>query len=87
MMKRKADEVCRWGYVAKKRRNAVGGGCSFMQSWTTEFKTSKPSNRGQTKALCTICIIDDCRRSISTILTWVPENIKISARPLNSIGN
>ena len=29
----------------------------------------------------------DCKRSISAILTWVPENIKISARPLNSIGN
>ena len=29
----------------------------------------------------------DCRRSISAILTWVPENVKISARPLNSIGN
>ena len=29
----------------------------------------------------------DCRRSISAIPTWVPENVKISARPLNSIGN
>ena len=29
----------------------------------------------------------DCRRSISAILTWVPENVKLSARPLNSIGN
>ena len=29
----------------------------------------------------------DCRRSILAILTWVPENVKISARPLNSIGN
>ena len=29
----------------------------------------------------------DCRRSISAILTWVLENVKISARPLNSIGN
>ena len=29
----------------------------------------------------------DCRRSISAILTWVPENVKISARPLNSIRN
>ena len=29
----------------------------------------------------------DCRRSISAILTWVRENVKISARPLNSIGN
>ena len=29
----------------------------------------------------------DCRRSCSAILTWVPENVKISARPLNSIGN
>ena len=30
---------------------------------------------------------NDCRRSISAILTMVPENVKISARPLNSIGN
>ena len=29
----------------------------------------------------------DCRRSISAILTWVLENVKISMRPLNSIGN
>ena len=29
----------------------------------------------------------DCRRSISAILTWVLENVKISVRPLNSIGN
>ena len=29
----------------------------------------------------------DCRRSCSAILTWVLENVKISARPLNSIGN
>ena len=29
----------------------------------------------------------DCRRSISASLTWVLENVKISARPLNSIGN
>ena len=29
----------------------------------------------------------DCRRSISAILTWVLENVKISARPLNSTGN
>ena len=29
----------------------------------------------------------DCRSSISAILTWVPENVKISARPLNNIGN
>ena len=29
----------------------------------------------------------DCRCSISAILTWVLENVKISARPLNSIGN
>ena len=29
----------------------------------------------------------DCRRSCSAILTRVPENVKISARPLNSIGN
>ena len=38
-----------------------------------------------------VSIIDilnkDCRRSISAILTWVLENVKISARPLNSIGN
>ena len=27
----------------------------------------------------------DCRRSISAILTWIPENVKISVRPLNSI--
>ena len=29
----------------------------------------------------------DCRRSCSAILTWVLENVKISVRPLNSIGN
>ena len=29
----------------------------------------------------------DCRRSISAILTSVLENVKISVRPLNSIGN
>ena len=29
----------------------------------------------------------DCRRSISAILTWVTENVKIGSRPLNSIGN
>ena len=44
-------------------------------------------------ALCTVYVhtIDvlnkDCRRSISAILTWVLENVKISVRPLNSIGN
>ena len=29
----------------------------------------------------------DCRRSCSAILTWVLEYVKISARPLNSVGN
>ena len=29
----------------------------------------------------------DCRRSCSAILTWVLENVKISVRPLNNIGN
>ena len=29
----------------------------------------------------------DCRRSISAILTWSLENVKIGARPLNSMGN
>ena len=29
----------------------------------------------------------DCRRSCSAILTWVLEYVKISALPLNSIGN
>ena len=29
----------------------------------------------------------DCRCSITAILTWVLENVKISALPLNSIGN
>ena len=36
----------------------------------------------------TIDIINkDCRRSCSAILTWVLENVKISVRPFNSIGN
>ena len=29
----------------------------------------------------------DCRRSCSAILTWILEYVKISALPLNSIGN
>ena len=29
----------------------------------------------------------DCRRSISAILTWLPENVKINARPLDGMGN
>ena len=37
--------------------------------------------------LCIDVLNKDCRRSISAILTWVLENVKISARPLNSIGN
>ena len=45
----------------------------------------------QTPILKLVLVIDvlnkDRRRSISAILTWVPENVKISARPLNSIGN
>ena len=38
------------GNVSKRRRKAVGGGCNFMQSWTTQFKSIKPSNQGVTKA-------------------------------------
>ena len=54
MMKRKAEDVSTRGNVPKQRK-AVGGGCSFMQSWTAEFKTIKHSNQGTTKAFCTIC--------------------------------
>ena len=55
MMKRKGEDVSTRGNVCKQRRKAVGGGCSFVQSWTAEFKTIKPSNQGTTKAFCTIC--------------------------------
>ena len=40
---------------------------------------------------CTDAVIDilnkDCWRLCSAILTWVLENVKISVRPLNSVGN
>ena len=53
--------------------------------WDMEYSVVPPSTAS---SVCTIDVLNkDCRRSISAILTWVPENVKISARPLNSIGN
>ena len=53
---------------------------------TSHYSTS--TNIPHSRYVLLIDILNkDCRRSISAILTWIPENVKISACPLNSIGN
>ena len=50
--------------------------------------TGLPEQVGQHRSGLPIdVLIKDCSRSCSAILTWVLENVKISVRPLNSIGN
>ena len=55
--------------------------------WNSCKKMAQQCYRFLTQRYQSGTTTEDCRRSISAILTWVPENVKISARPLNSIGN
>ena len=71
-------------FMAKADRRMNAGVCSNCRRrfvLRVKVTSSVPSSRS-------IDILNkDCRRSISAILTWVPENVKISARPLNNKGN
>ena len=65
--------------------------CGGYQAYGYASRRSRHGTRITNRVSLLHWVIDilnkDCRRSCSATLTWVPENVKISARPLNSIGN